>query len=68
MDQYDQRESFAIQSAIVMHELEQILEKAKKIEQQLIQESSPQVMLTEFYRPSTETQDMQPPKKKMKTA
>jgi len=62
----DQRESFAIQSAIVINELEQMIEKTKKLELQLMQQASPQVILDEFYRPSEETQDMQPLRKRMK--
>ena len=64
MDQFDERESFAIRSAIVINELQQMIEKTKKIEAQLLQCSSPQVIHDEFYRPSIESQDMQPPKKK----
>jgi len=59
----DQRESFAIQSAIVINELEQMIEKTKKLEMQLMQQASPQVILDEFYRPS---EDMQPLRKRMK--
>jgi len=66
MDQFVQRESFAIQSAIVINELQQMIEKTKKIEMQLKQEASPQVIPDEFYRPSAETQDMQPLRKRMK--
>jgi hypothetical protein len=59
----EERESFAIQSAIIINELEQIIEKTKKLELQLMQEASPQVILDEFYRPS---EDMQPLRKRMK--
>jgi hypothetical protein len=68
MDHFDERESFAIQSAIVINELQQMIEKTKRIEMQIKQEASPQVILTEFYRPSTETQDQQPPRKKMRSS
>lgn len=68
MDEYDERESFAIQSAIVMNELQQMIEKTKKLEMQLMQEASPQVILNEFYKPSAETQDQQPPRKKMRAS
>jgi hypothetical protein len=66
MDEFDERESFAIQSAIVINELQQMIEKTKKIEMQLMKEVSPQVIPDEFYRPSAETQDMQPLRKRMK--
>jgi hypothetical protein len=59
----DERESFAIQSAIVINELQQMIEKTKKLELQLMQQASPQVILDEFYRPS---EDMQPLRKRMK--
>ena len=68
MYECDERESFAIQSATVINELQQMIEKTKKIEMQLMQEASPQVILTEFFRPSTETQDQQPPRKKMRSS
>jgi hypothetical protein len=59
----EERESFAIQSAIIINELEQMIEKTKKLEMQLMQQASPQVILDEFYRPS---EDMQPLRKRMK--
>jgi hypothetical protein len=59
----EERESFAIQSAIIINELEQMIEKTKKLELQLMQQASPQVILDEFYRPS---EDMQPLRKRMK--
>lgn len=65
MDHFDERESFAIQSAIVINELEQMIEKTKKIEMQIRQVDA-QVSLTDFYNPLVETQCEQPPKKKMK--
>jgi hypothetical protein len=65
MDQFDERrESFAIQSTVVINELQQMIEKTKKIEAQLLQCGSPQVIPDEFYRPSFGSEDMQPPKKK----
>lgn len=63
MDQLDERESFAIQSAIVINELQQMIEKTKKLEMQLMQQASPQVILDEFYRPS---EDVEPLRKRMK--
>ena len=63
-DEFDERESFAIHSAIVINELQQMIEKTKKIEMQLLQEASPQFIPNEFYKPSTETQDQQPREKK----
>ena len=66
MDEYDERESFAIQSAIVINELQQMIEKTKKIEMQLMQQASPQVMTNDFYRPCPETQEMQPLRKRIK--
>jgi len=65
MDHFDERESFAIQSAIVINELEQMIEKTKKIEMQIIQVDA-QVSSTDFYIPLIETQCEQPPKKRMK--
>jgi len=59
----DQRERFAIQSAIIINELQQMIEKTKKLELQLMQQASPQVIPDEFYRPS---EDMQPLRKRMK--
>jgi hypothetical protein len=59
----EERESFAIQSAIIINELQQMIEKTKKLELQLMQQASPQVILDEFYRPS---EDMQPLRKRMK--
>ena len=59
----EERESFAIQSAIIINELQQMIEKTKKLEMQLMQQASPQVILDEFYRPS---EDMQPLRKRMK--
>jgi hypothetical protein len=59
----DERESFAIQSAIVINELQQMIEKTKKLEMQLMQQASPQVILDEFYRPS---EDVEPLRKRMK--
>lgn len=66
MDQFDERESFAIQSAIVINELQQMIEKTKKIESKLRQQASLQVIADEFYKPSPEIQDMQPLRKRMK--
>jgi hypothetical protein len=63
MDQFDERESFAIQSAIVINELQQMIEKTKQLEMQLMQQASPQVILDEFYRPS---EDVEPLRKRMK--
>jgi hypothetical protein len=68
MDHFDERESFAIQSAIVINELQQMIEKTKRIEMQIMQEASTQVILTEFYRPLPETQDQPPPRKKMRAS
>jgi len=66
MDQFDERENFAIQGAIIMNELQQMIEKTKKLEMQLMQEVFPKVIPDEFYTPSPETQDMQPLRKRMK--
>ena len=63
MEEFDERESFAIQSSIIINELQQMIEKTKKLEMQLMQQASPQVILDEFYRPS---EDMQPLRKRMK--
>ncbi len=66
MNEFEERENFAIQSAIVINELHQMIATTKKLEMQLMQYASPQVIPNEFYKPSTETQDQQPPRKKMK--
>jgi hypothetical protein len=68
MDEFTERESFAIQGAIVINELQQMIEKTKKLEMQLIQEASPQVIFNEFYKPFPETQAQQPPRKKMRAS
>jgi len=65
MDHFDERESFAIQSAIIINELQLMIEKTKKIEMQIIQVDA-QVSPTDFYSPLIETQCEQPPKKRMK--
>jgi hypothetical protein len=68
MDQFDERENFAIRCSIVMMELDAISEKLKKVEQQLAREAQvdAQVSTTDFYTPLMEAQCEQPPKKKMK--
>ena len=58
MDVMDQREGFAIQSSILMAELQEMLEKTKKLETMLIQEDT--------FVPLKLTQELQPPKKKMR--
>jgi len=60
MDVMDQRESFAIQSSILMAELQEMLEKTKKLEKTLIQEEE------DSFVPLKMTQELQPPKKKMR--
>jgi hypothetical protein len=45
-----------------------MIEKTKKLEMQLIQEASPQVIFNEFYKPLPETQGQQPPRKKMRVS
>ena len=60
MDVMEQRESFAIQSSILMAELQEMLEKTKKLEKTLIQEEG------DSYVPLKTTQELQPPKKKMR--
>lgn len=68
MDQFDERENFAIRCSIVMMELDAISEKLKKVEQQLAQEAQvdAQVSTTDFYTPLIEAKCEQPPKKRMK--
>jgi len=56
MDVMDQREGFAIQSSILMAELQEMLEKTKKLETMLIQEDT--------FVPLKLTQELQPPKKR----
>jgi hypothetical protein len=72
MDHFDERESFAIRSSIIMMELDAISEKLKRVENDInkyiAQQNpiDPQVSPTDHYTPPPETQDMQPPKKRMK--
>jgi len=65
MDQFAERESFAIRCSIVMMELDAISKKLKKVEQQINQQDA-QVSSTDFYIPLIETQCEQPPKKRVK--
>lgn len=73
MDRFEQiekdRESFAIRSSLILIDLEQMLEKVKKIEIQLMQFqnlSDPQVSKDDFFKPDEESQTALPPKKKMR--
>jgi hypothetical protein len=65
MDQFAERESFAIRCSTIMMELDAISEKLKKVEQQINQQDA-QVSSTDFYTPLIETQCEQPPKKRVK--
>ena len=87
MDQSTAREEFANQSALIIRELQEMLEKTKQIEAFLMQEINPessanitdsslssplvlqlvpQISTVDFYRPADETQNSQPPKKRIK--
>jgi hypothetical protein len=79
MDSYEQeqmereRESFAIRSSLILMDLEQMLEKVKKLEIQLMQfqvnsenNGDPQVSKQDFFKPDEEAQIALPPKKKMR--
>ena len=65
MDVLDMREQFAIRSSIIQMELEEISEKLKKIESHLFPVQELQV---DVYKSPVETNNMQPPKKKMKSS
>lgn len=60
----DDRESFAIQSCLIIRNLENMLEKTKAIEALLLQEVVNRVSETDFYQPLT-TDSLEPPKKKL---
>ena len=63
------RESFAIRSSSILMDLEQMLEKVKKIEIQLMKFQDlgdPQVNKNEFFKPDKDAQAALPPKKKMR--
>jgi len=85
MDRYEQeqidneRESFAIRSSLILMDLEQMLEKVKKLEAQIMQFQGnavddsedtaigdPQVSKEDFFKPDEEAQTALPPKKKMR--
>ena len=66
MDQSTAREEFANQTALIITELQEMLEKTKQIEEILMQEINPRVSTVDFYKPLDETQNSQPPKKRIK--
>lgn len=68
MDQFAERENFAIRCSNVMMELDAISEKLKKVEAQIKQQmqTDPLVSTTDFYTPLMEAQCEQPPKKKIR--
>ena len=83
MDRYEQeqidneRESFAIRSSLILMDLERMLEKVKKLEEQIMQFQDnavddsedigdPQVSKEEFFKPDEDAQTALPPKKKMR--
>jgi hypothetical protein len=78
MDRYEQeqidneRESFAIRSSLILMDLERMLEKVQKLEEQIMQfqdnseEGDPQVSKEDFFKPDEEAQIALPPKKKMR--
>ena len=66
MDQSTAREEFANQTALIITELQEMLEKTKQIEAILMQEINPRVSTVDFYKPLDETQNSQPPKKRIK--
>ena len=66
MDLSTAREEFANQTALIITELQEMLEKTKQIEAILMQEINPRVSTVDFYKPLDETQNSQPPKKRIK--
>ena len=66
MDQSIAREEFANQSALIIKDLQEMLEKTKQIEAILMQEINPRLSTVDFYKPLDETQNSQPPKKRIK--
>ena len=63
------RESFAIRSSLILMDLEQMLEKVKKIEMQLMNFQDlgdRQVSKSDFFKPDEDSQTALPPKKKMR--
>jgi hypothetical protein len=70
MDQFAERESFAIRCSIVMMDLDAISEKLKKLEEQIMKQMQvdAQVSTTDFYTPLMEAQCEQPPRKKMRSS
>jgi cell division protein ZapA (FtsZ GTPase activity inhibitor) len=66
MDQSTAREEFANQAALIIRDLQEMLEKTKQIEAFLTQEINPRLSTVDFYRPADETQNFQPPRKRIK--
>jgi len=70
MDNSDQiyidREDFAIKSSLILMELQEMLEKTKKIENIIIQNIRSQVSETDFYQPDLETEKEMPSKKRIR--
>jgi hypothetical protein len=66
MDQSTAREEFANQTALIITELQEMLEKTKQIEAILMQEINPRLSTVDFYKPLDETQNSQPPRKRIK--
>lgn len=66
MDQSIAREEFANQSALIIKDLQEMLEKTKQIEAILMQEINPRLSTVDFYKPLDETQNSQPPRKRIK--
>jgi len=61
-----ERDNFVKTHTELMRELAAILEKAKQIEDQLIQTIRSQVSTVDFYKPGAETRLAEPPKKRIK--
>jgi hypothetical protein len=66
LDVAAERENFVKTHTELMTELAAILEKAKQIENQLIQTIRSQVSAVDFYKPGAETRLAEPPKKRIK--
>jgi hypothetical protein len=63
---YNEREDFAIQSSLIQMQLQEMLEKTKKIEEIIRQQLQSRVSDTDFYQPDAETEKEMPSKKRIK--
>jgi hypothetical protein len=63
---YIDRENFAIKCSLILMELQEMLEKTKKIENIIIQNMRSQISETDFYQPDLETENEMPCKKRIR--